>query len=74
MVVPLDKPFFGTMGLAPPAAMGRISSGPPGVHTGNLDNKDLIAGTTLFMPIHEPGASVLGRRCARRRKATARWI
>jgi acetamidase/formamidase len=56
VVVPVDKPFFGTMGLAPPAAMGRISSGPPGVHTGNLDNKDLIAGTTLFMPVHEPGA------------------
>ena len=38
------------------SAMGRISSGPPGVHTGNIDNKDLIAGTTLFMPVHAPGA------------------
>jgi len=56
VVVPVDKPFFGTMGLAPDATMGRISSGPPGVHTGNLDNKDLIAGTTLFMPVHVPGA------------------
>jgi len=36
--------------------MGRISSGPPGVHTGNLDNKDITAGTTLFMPIYAPGA------------------
>jgi acetamidase/formamidase len=36
--------------------MGRISSAPPGVHTGNLDNKDLSAGTTLFMPIYAPGA------------------
>jgi acetamidase/formamidase len=35
---------------------GRISSAPPGVHTGNLDNKDLSAGTTLFMPIYAPGA------------------
>jgi acetamidase/formamidase len=26
------------------------------VHTGNLDNKDLIAGTTLYMPVHAPGA------------------
>src|SRR2546430_7547995 len=43
VVIPLDRPFFGTMGVAPPAAMGRISSGPPGVHTGNLDNKDLGA-------------------------------
>ena len=56
VVVPVDKPFFGTMGLAPDPAMGRISSGPPGVHTGNLDNKDLIAGTTLFMPVHAAGA------------------
>jgi len=36
--------------------MGRISSAPPGVHTGNLDNRDLSAGTTLFMPIYAPGA------------------
>src|SRR5262249_1274898 len=42
VVVPVDKPFFGTMGLAPDASMGRISSGPPGVHSGNMDNKDLI--------------------------------
>jgi acetamidase/formamidase len=56
VVVPIDRPFFGTMGLAPDHSMGRISSGPPGVHTGNLDNKDLVAGTTLFMPVHAPGA------------------
>jgi acetamidase/formamidase len=56
VVVPLDHPFFGTMGVAPPAVMGRISSGPPGVHTGNLDNKDLGAGATLYMPVHVPGA------------------
>ena len=56
VVVPLDRPFFGTMGVAPPAAMGRISSGPPGVHTGNLDNKDLGAGSILYMPVHVPGA------------------
>jgi acetamidase/formamidase len=56
VVVPVDRPFFGTMGLAPDPSMGRISSGPPGVHTGNLDNKDLIAGTTLYMPIHVVGA------------------
>jgi acetamidase/formamidase len=56
VVVPVDKPFFGTMGVAPDATLGRISSGPPGIHTGNLDNKDLIAGTTLFMPVHVAGA------------------
>jgi acetamidase/formamidase len=56
VVVPLDHPFFGTMGVAPPAVMGRIGSGPPGIHTGNLDNKDLGAGSILYMPVHAPGA------------------
>ena len=53
--IPL-RPFFGSMGVAPPAASGRISSAPPGIHAGNLDNKELVAGTTLFIPIHAPGA------------------
>jgi acetamidase/formamidase len=56
VVVPLDHPFFGTMGVAPPVVMGRIGSGPPGIHTGNLDNKDLGAGSILYMPVHVPGA------------------
>ena len=56
VVVPVDRPFFGIMGLAPDPGMGRISSGPPGVHSGNMDNKDLIAGTTLYMPVHAAGA------------------
>jgi acetamidase/formamidase len=56
VVVPLDRPFFGTMGVAPPGAMGRISSGPPGIYTGNVDNKDLGAGATLYLPVHTPGA------------------
>ena len=57
VVIPVDKPFFGTMGVAPDATLGRISSGPPGVHTGNLDNRDLHAGTILYMPIHVAGAN-----------------
>jgi acetamidase/formamidase len=55
VVVPV-RPFFGVMGVAPLRAMGRISSFPPGVHTGNLDNKDLVAGTTLYMPVYAAGA------------------
>jgi acetamidase/formamidase len=54
VVVPVNRPFFGIMGLAPDS--GRISSGPPGVHAGNMDNKDLTAGTTLYLPVHAPGA------------------
>ena len=49
-------PFFGSIGVAPHALSGRISSGPPGPHAGNLDNKDLVAGATLFVPVHVPGA------------------
>src|SRR5580692_7245128 len=56
VVVPLDHPFFGTMGVAPDPSMGRISSSPPGIHTGNVDNKDLVAGTTLYMPVQTAGA------------------
>jgi acetamidase/formamidase len=48
-------PFFGSIGVAPPPIMGRISSGPPGPHVGNLDNKELVAGSTLYMPVHVPG-------------------
>src|SRR5215471_2970832 len=56
VVIPLERPFFGTMGVAPLPIMGRISSGPPGVHTGNIDNKDVAAGSTLFMPVYAAGA------------------
>jgi acetamidase/formamidase len=55
IIIPL-KPFFGSMGVAPPASIGRVSSNPPSIHAGNLDNKELIVGTTLFIPIHVPGA------------------
>lgn len=40
------------MGVVPPEDAGRISSSPPWIYAGNLDNKKLIAGTTLFIPIH----------------------
>jgi len=53
--IPL-RPFFGSMGVAPPAAMGRVSSNPPGIHAGNLDNRELVAGTTLWIPVHVSGA------------------
>jgi len=55
VVIRLDRPFFGTMGVAPLPNMGRISSAPPGIHTGNIDNKDVAAGATLYLPIYAPG-------------------
>jgi acetamidase/formamidase len=49
------KPFWGVMGVAPPVSMGRVPSGPPNIFGGNLDNRDLGAGSTLFLPVHVPG-------------------
>jgi acetamidase/formamidase len=53
--VPL-APFFGSMGVAPPPSFGRYDSAPPTIHGGNMDDKALVAGTTLFLPVHAPGA------------------
>jgi acetamidase/formamidase len=49
-------PFFGSMGVAPPEGFGRYSSVPPAIHGGNMDNKWLVAGSTLFLPVHAAGA------------------
>ena len=49
------RPFFGIMGVAPPVGWGRISSAQPRQHGGNLDNKELVAGTTLFLPVWVDG-------------------
>jgi acetamidase/formamidase len=50
------KPFWGVIGVAPPPRMGRVPSGPPNVFGGNLDNRDLGAGSTLYLPVFVPGA------------------
>jgi len=50
------KPFFGNFGVAPPAAYGRISSKEPREHGGNLDNKELVAGATVYFPVWNEGA------------------
>ncbi len=50
------KPFFGVMGVAPPPNWGRISTIQPRAHGGNIDNKELVAGTTLYLPIFTEGA------------------
>jgi acetamidase/formamidase len=54
IIIPL-QPFFGNMGVAPrtgekkPAAI-------PDYFGGNMDNKELVAGTTLYLPVYVPGA------------------
>ncbi len=63
--IPLH-PFFGSMGIAPPESVisaggsnvkdGKWNSAPPSVHGGNMDNKELVAGSTIFYPVFAPGA------------------
>lgn len=55
VTIPL-RPFFGSMGVAPPESAGRLNSAPPWMHAGNMDNKELVAGTTLYIPVHAKGA------------------
>jgi acetamidase/formamidase len=50
------RPFFGIMAVAPPPGWGRVTSVIPRAHGGNMDNKELIAGTTLFLPVFNEGA------------------
>jgi acetamidase/formamidase len=55
ITIPLH-PFFGSMGIAPPPEAGKLDSAPPGTHAGNMDNKEMVEGTTLFIPVHAHGA------------------
>ena len=49
-------PFFGILGVAPPVHWARINTIVPRAHGGNLDNKELQPGSSLFLPVHVPGA------------------
>jgi len=48
-------PFFGSMGVAPPEGFGRYDSTPPTINGGNMDNKWLVAGSTLYLPVWAAG-------------------
>ncbi|WP_341899156.1 acetamidase/formamidase family protein [Synechococcus sp. UW140] len=54
--LPLD-PFFGVLAVAPAPDKGRVSSVPPGEFGGNIDNKELRVGSSLFLPIFVAGAN-----------------
>ena len=54
VTIPLH-PFFGSMGVAPPESAGKWNSAPPSMHGGNMDNKELTAGSVVFYPVHAPG-------------------
>lgn len=49
------SPFFGVMGTAPPPGWGRQTSLVPRAFGGNLDCKELVAGTRLFLPVFVEG-------------------
>lgn len=53
--LPLD-PFFGIIGVAPPKAWGRCTSSVPRSFGGNMDNKELKPGATLYLPVFNEGA------------------
>jgi acetamidase/formamidase len=53
--VPL-APFMGIVAVAPPPALRRVSTKPPGAFGGNIDFKHLIAGSTLYLPVFNEGA------------------
>jgi acetamidase/formamidase len=50
------RPFFGQLSVAPPREWGRLDSRPPQKFGGNIDNRELIPGTRLFLPICVDGA------------------
>ncbi|HID67285.1 MAG TPA: amidase, partial [Roseibacterium sp.] len=55
LALPL-APFFGVMAVAPPPNWGRVSTIQPRVFGGNIDNKELVAGTVLYLPVMTEGA------------------
>ncbi|GAA2399785.1 acetamidase/formamidase family protein [Actinomadura vinacea] len=49
------KPFAGIMAVAPPTSAGTVSANPPDRWGGNMDFRDLVAGSTLYLPVFQPG-------------------
>jgi acetamidase/formamidase len=52
-------PFFGVMASGPKPSYGPLSTKEPRDFGGNLDNKELTAGSTLFLPVWVPGANFI---------------
>jgi acetamidase/formamidase len=51
-------PFWGTIGVAPAAGIYRQSSTAPDVNGGNLDNKELVVGSILYLPVQVAGGLI----------------
>lgn len=50
------RPFMGIMAVAPRPEIGRVGSRRPGEFGGNIDFKGLVDGSTLYLPVFNPGA------------------
>jgi acetamidase/formamidase len=66
IVLPV-APFQGILGVAPPDgflptppgyAPGVVSSVPPGPHAGNVDCRDAVEGSRVFIPVFHAGAKI----------------
>lgn len=55
-MVPLGKPFWGSISVVPPPSIGRVTDQRPSFYGANMDNADLTQGTTLYLPVFVPGA------------------
>ncbi len=49
------RPFFGQLAVQPAASFGRQNSKEPREYGGNIDCKELVAGSTIFLPVLNPG-------------------
>jgi len=58
VVVPV-RPFFGVLAVRPDPALGPLGTIPPGPFGGNIDCRELVAGTRLFLPTFTDGAGFL---------------
>jgi acetamidase/formamidase len=58
-------PFFGLMGVAPPFEWRRLTSVIPRAFGGNIDNRELVAGATLYLPEYPGGAAIASRQQGR---------
>jgi acetamidase/formamidase len=56
VTIPL-RPFFGILAVAPPPNYGLCTSVEPREFGGNLDNKEFLVGTSLYLPVFVPGAN-----------------
>jgi len=50
------RPFFGNFGVAPSPELCQLTSVIPREFGGNMDNKEMIAGTTVYFPVFNEGA------------------